>query len=74
MYQNDFIKFFKILQFCDLHGIFWPLKSLVFICLHYFELEVLTNVPLDVTRVISKIKTTQYAKGPHQQLGRPFWP
>ena len=39
--QICFMRFFHILQFCDLQGTFWPLKSICVISLPYFELEVL---------------------------------
>ena len=66
------MKFFRILQIFGLHDTFWPLKSLVFICLHYFELEVLQKAPKDITRVLLEIKTPLCAKRPIQLLVRPF--
>ena len=39
---------FSFFQFCGLHGTFWPLKSLAFICPHYFESKVLLKGHLDV--------------------------
>ena len=50
------MRFFHILQFCDLQGTFWPLKSVHIIPLPYSELEVLLKGPLDATRVVLNLE------------------
>ena len=40
MYQICLTTFFDIIQFYDLYGTFWPLKSRVLVSLPYFELDV----------------------------------
>ena len=55
------MNFLDILQFCDLLGTFWPLKSQTLKLLPYYELKVVKKVPLDAVRVFLAIQTSPFA-------------